>query len=116
GAEPGASPRGPSHPAPSAATVGVQSPLFQRMMMLLHCPYPVESRTPRVWSWSSRLAVILASIAAACLVIRWPHASLAVSAPESDGGPRPRFRVTRFVAEPAHEGGVNPAGRVYVLP
>ena len=69
----------PARP-PAVGTIGVQSPLFQRMMMLLHCPYPVESRTPRLWSWTSRVAVILASIAAACLVIRWPQSSVALPA------------------------------------
>ena len=33
---------------------GVHSPLFQRMLMLLHCPFLVEQRPPRRWSWSLR--------------------------------------------------------------
>ncbi len=73
------------------------------MMMLLQCPYPVESRTPRVWSWTSRLAVVVASIAAACLVIRWPQASLAVPASAAANTPGNRFQVAYFVAEPHHE-------------
>jgi hypothetical protein len=69
-------------------------------MMLLHCPFPVESRTPRVWSWTSRLAVVVASIAAACLVIRWPQASLAVPAPTAASPAPRRFQVAYFVARP----------------
>ena len=80
--------------APQSGTIGVQSPLFQRMLMLLHCPYPVESRTPRLWSWTSRVAVIGASIAAACLVIRWPQASFALPAtPPSRGAADPDSRL-----------------------
>ena len=100
----------------SAGKVRVQSPLFQRMMMLLHCPFPVESRTPRVWSWTSRLAVILASVAAACLVIRWPQASLAVPAPMTAGAPRPRFQAAHFLTEPLHDLDGALRSRVYVLP
>jgi hypothetical protein len=83
------------------------------MMMLLHCPYPVESRTPRVWSWTSRLGVVLASIAAACLVIRWPQSSLAV--PASTGAPHRRFEARRFLTEPIDIDG-HLRSRVYVLP
>jgi hypothetical protein len=108
--------REPGGTAAASDKIGVPSALFQRMMMLLNCPYPVESRTPRVWSWTSRLAVILASIAAACLVIRWPQASLAVPAPMDDGTPKIRFQAPHFVTEPL----VDPEGRlrsrVYVLP
>ena len=50
------------------------SPLFQRMLMLLHCPFPVEQTVSRRWSWSLRLVVIVASLGSACLCIRWPHA------------------------------------------
>lgn len=102
--------------APAPENLGVQSPLFQRMMMLLHCPYPVESRTPRVWSWTSRLAVILASVAAACLVIRWPQASFAVPAPTLAGAARPRFQAPHFVTEPLLDVDGRLRSRVYVLP
>jgi hypothetical protein len=111
-----ASNSGTSRQIPSAGTAGVQSPLFQRMMMLLHCPYPVESRTPRIWSWASRSAVILGSVAAACLVIRWPHASFAVPAKVVDDGHRTRFQLSHLVAEPLHEAAGSQSGRVYVLP
>ena len=39
----------------STENAAVQSPLFQRMLMLLHCPFPVERNLPRRWSWSLRL-------------------------------------------------------------
>ncbi len=86
------------------------------MMMLLHCPYPVESRTPRVWSWTSRLAVIVASVAAACLVIRWPQASLALPALPAAISSRPPFRVAHFVAKPLPDHARSQRALVYVLP
>lgn len=106
----------PRSEAPRTESVGIQSPLFQRMMMLLHCPYPVESQTPRVWSWTSRLAVVLASIAAACLVIRWPQSSLAVPAPMISGPPHARFKAPHFITEPLLDVDGRTRSRVYVLP
>ncbi len=104
-------------PAPGSGTIGVQSPLFQRMLMLLHCPYPVEVRTPRLWSWTSRVGVVVASILAACLVIRWPQASFALppSRPAATGH-RSRFQVNQFVAQPIHESRRTQRSLVYVLP
>ena len=112
----GEPPGRPDRGTPPAGTIGVPSALFQRMMMLLHCPYPVESRTPRVWSWTSRLAVIVASIAAACLVIRWPQASLALPAPPAAASSRPPFRVAHFVAKPLPDHARSQRSLVYVLP
>lgn len=107
-------------PASGSGTIGVQSPLFQRVLMLLHCPYPVEVRTPRLWSWTSRVGVVVASILAACLVIRWPHASFALSpTPTSTSvttGHRSRFQVNQFVAQPIHESRRTQRSLVYVLP
>jgi hypothetical protein len=118
----------PSSPTPSAtanaperstatgAKTGRHSPLFQRIMMLLHCPYPVESRSPRVWSWTSRFAVILASIAAACLVIRWPQASHALPVPMAGAAGHTRFQTAHFVTEPVQDTNGTRRSRVYVLP
>ena len=102
----------------SSASLGEEgpSPLFQRMMMLLNCPYPVEARTPRVWSWTSRFVVVSTSILAACLVIRWPHPSLADSTPAVSQSPRPRFKSTHFLAEPLSEPDGRWRPRIYVLP
>jgi hypothetical protein len=102
--------------ATSPGKVGIQSPLFQRMMMLLHCPYPVEPGTPRVWSLASRLAIAVMWITAACLVFRWPHSSLALPS-QAVGGTACRFQVDQFVAEPMHdEGSLSGRSLIYVLP
>ncbi len=69
--------------------------------MLLHCPFPVERHLPRRWSWSLRLVVFVASLASACICIRWPHAH-AIEQPQSseDSGVSEPFRVSEFVAAP----------------
>jgi beta-lactamase regulating signal transducer with metallopeptidase domain len=86
---------------PASGKVGIQSPLFQRVLMLLHCPFPIEARAPRVWSWSWRLIIIGASVATAGLFVRWPNA--AAVEPRRGLGARAAsqsFRVTHLVAEP----------------
>ena len=42
--------------------------------MLLYCPFRVETRAPRSWSWTLKITVTLASLFAACLCLRWPDA------------------------------------------
>ncbi|MHB1556542.1 MAG: M56 family metallopeptidase [Isosphaeraceae bacterium] len=107
----------PASAASASGTIGVQSPLFQRVLMLLHCPYPVEVRTPRLWSWTSRVGVVVASVLAACLVIRWPQASFALPpTPLAVTGHRSRFQVNQFVAQPIHESRRTQRSLVYVLP
>src|SRR5262249_53655914 len=48
----------------ASAKVGISSPLFQRILMLLHCPFAIEARTPRLWSWSSKIALVASSLMA----------------------------------------------------
>jgi hypothetical protein len=79
----------------------VRSPLSQRVLMLLYCPFRVETRAPRSWSWALRIALVAATVVAACLCIRWPNA--AAREHRQRHGPAstsPRFRVTDFTAEP----------------
>jgi beta-lactamase regulating signal transducer with metallopeptidase domain len=86
---------------PSTEKRGVHSPLFQRMLMLLHCPFPVEQHPPRRWSWSLRLVVIVASLASACLCVRWPNArALAAAHGGAALSAHEPFRVADFVAAP----------------
>jgi beta-lactamase regulating signal transducer with metallopeptidase domain len=96
--------------------IGVPSALFLRMLMLLHCPFPIEARTPRLWSWTLRLAIVGASVLAACLVFRWPNAGAVESRQKPGPFPiPPRFHVAHFIAEPVPS---SPGGRsiAYVMP
>jgi hypothetical protein len=69
--------------------------------MLLYCPYPVETRAPRHWSWGLKLAVIGVSVLAACLCIRWPDADRIMRRLSGEAPRVPStFRVADFVAEP----------------
>jgi beta-lactamase regulating signal transducer with metallopeptidase domain len=78
-----------------------RSPLFQRMLMLLYCPFRVEQLPPRRWSWSLRLVVVVASLASACLCIRWPHAAALEPRHTADSRSlREPFCVADFVAYP----------------
>ena len=89
--------------APTLATTErhKHSPLFQRMRMLLHCPFPVERNPPRRWSWSLRGVVLVASVASACVCIRWPHAhALEQRSGGAAKGLGRSFHVAEFVAAP----------------
>ena len=85
---------------PAGAKSEVCSPLSQRMLMLLHCPFRVEPRAPRSWSWTMRVALVVASITAACLCIRWPNAATLAHRLKHGAPASPPFRVTDFSAEP----------------
>jgi beta-lactamase regulating signal transducer with metallopeptidase domain len=101
---------------PSRKRIGVPSALFQRMLMLLHCPFPIETRAPRLWSWISRIAVVGVLVGAGCLVIRWPRVESATSRSKTPPPPTVRtFRVEYFVAEPL-AGPPNGRSIAYVMP
>ena len=85
----------------SAGKPDVRSPLFQRMLMLLHCPFMVEQRPPRRWSWSLRLVLIVACLASTCVCIRWPHArAMEQTEGASEYTRHEAFRVSDFVTPP----------------
>jgi beta-lactamase regulating signal transducer with metallopeptidase domain len=93
----------------------VRSPLSQRVLMLLYCPFPVESRAPRSWSWSLRIAIVGISIVAASVCVRWPDArALAQRLHDSVPVSQP-FCVKDFRAEPLI---LTPGGRAmpYSMP
>ena len=60
---------------PALADSEVRSPLSQRVLMLLYCPFRVETRAPQSWSWALRITLVAATVVAACLCIRWPDAA-----------------------------------------
>ena len=99
----------------SWADGGFHSPLLQRVLMLLHCPYPLEPKPPRWWALSAPLLVvglaILSVWVSLALVDRPPlsaGSSFVADAPNT-------FRVSQFVASPRNS---NSRGRspFYTLP
>ncbi|HZW34224.1 MAG TPA: M56 family metallopeptidase [Isosphaeraceae bacterium] len=99
----------PGASGPATGTVGIASPLFQRVLMLVHCPFPIEVRAPHLWSWTSKLAVVVAAIMAACLFLRWPDAAAVEQGMTAQTQPRSqRFAVGQLRAEPQ---ALSPGGR-----
>jgi beta-lactamase regulating signal transducer with metallopeptidase domain len=92
--------RDPGRAGLGSASAGPRSPLFQRLLMLLHCPFRIETRVPGLWSWGLQVSVIGLLLIAACVSVRWPAAAAdaarALEAPTN----RRAFRVADFIAEP----------------
>jgi beta-lactamase regulating signal transducer with metallopeptidase domain len=99
-----AAPLQPVELGPTPNTRGrcaAQSPLSQRVLMLLYCPFRFEARAPRSWSWALRIMLVMTSLITACLCIRWPDASaLEHRLKHGTSHATPRFRVTDFTADP----------------
>jgi hypothetical protein len=55
---------------PGPSNSGVASALFQRVLMLLKCPFAIERRTPVWWRWWAASTLGLATLAASCLTLR----------------------------------------------
>ncbi len=60
----------PGAAGPASAAPGVASALFQRVLMLLRCPFAIEGRTPTWWRWWAASTLGLATLAASCLTLR----------------------------------------------
>ena len=56
--------------SPLSKEPGVASALFQRVMMLLKCPFAIEGQPPLWWRWSTALTLGLTTLAASCLTLR----------------------------------------------
>ena len=100
----------------AVARSSVQSQLAQRVLMLLYCPFRFEASAPRSWSWILRIALVSASLIAACLCIRWPHAAaLEHRLKQGASHSRRAFRVTDFTSAPMV---ISKGGRAlsYVMP
>jgi hypothetical protein len=80
---------------------GFKSQLLQRVVMLLHCPFPVEIHAPRWWSLS--VPVLVLALAVLCSIPTLTESgglrAVAVSAGPGSGTAY-RFQVAHFVAVP----------------
>lgn len=94
---------------------GFKSPLLQRVVMLLHCPFPFEVQPPRWWCISAQLLILgLAILSASTSLSLLRPVAAAATAPSSTQEAA-RFQVSHFVASPRV---VSRSGRSlpYVLP
>jgi hypothetical protein len=115
-AEPSAA--GPAGPAPTATAAepswatdpawSAGSPLFQRILMLVSCPFRVEHRPPPWWRWPLPILTLMITLLAACLCLDLGTGPL----PAAAVAPQPRtFRVARLAMAPQNPG---PGGRAAV--
>lgn len=112
------SPRQLAPPEPIREAEGSDSALYQRFLMLIKCPFPIEHRPPRWWRVSLSFLVAMATVACATLSPRRAE----TSAPPPSGRAQPppasktaTFRMARLVVEPSPQ---DPEGlvRPFVLP
>ncbi|WP_165219221.1 M56 family metallopeptidase [Aquisphaera insulae] len=80
---------------------GFRNPLLQRVVMLLHCPFPIERKSPRWWN----VAVLLFSSTTALFASSWTiwsqEPNPATEDPAAFSAPvENQFRVEHFVAVP----------------
>jgi beta-lactamase regulating signal transducer with metallopeptidase domain len=84
---------------------GFPSPLLQRILMLLHCPYPLEPQPPRWWVFSAPLLILTLAILSACASVSLLDHQRAVPAAASFATGAPNtFRIAQFIASPRHSG------------
>jgi hypothetical protein len=77
-----------------------QSPLLQRVLMLLHCPYPLEPKPPRWWTITAPLLVVGLAILSVCVSLALVgHSPLSAESSFATGVPN-TFRISQFVASP----------------
>jgi hypothetical protein len=76
------------------------SPLFLRILMLVQCPFVVEARPPRWWSWVLPGVLLGGTVAASCLTARpdpGPPRTVPRPSPRLKNG---SFRMSRLVVRP----------------
>jgi beta-lactamase regulating signal transducer with metallopeptidase domain len=87
---------------------GFKTPILQRVVMLLHAPWPTETRPPRRWSAIIPVVLLIMAILASGIRVSLPPGGLSTrgSAAAIPGEARV-FRVSRLVAAPraANHGG-----------
>ncbi len=84
---------------PVATSAGAASALFQRILMLLKCPFPIEDRPPAWWRWTTAATVALATLAASCLTLRGIAAWVEDPRPRATDAAR-SFRLPQLVIAP----------------
>jgi hypothetical protein len=100
----------------SKSKANPRSPLFLRLLMLLHCPHRIEGRAPRLWSWTLQVAALGLTLVAASVCIRWPESG-ATELPASArvAAKHHPLHIADFVATPSEPAAADRASE-YVLP
>lgn len=95
--------RQPSAPSGKPAAPVARSSLFQRVLMLIRCPFPIESSPPRWWSRALPCLVILGTLAASTLSLQIPEDASGPPAPPNQGSTKRTLPVRRLtvVGRPA---------------
>jgi beta-lactamase regulating signal transducer with metallopeptidase domain len=95
---------------------GLRTRLLQRVVMLLHCPFPIELEAPRWWSFSVPILVLGLAILCSVGSVGLMGGRMLFAPPsESSKSHTNRFQVARFVAPP-HVTGQNGRSSAHVLP
>jgi hypothetical protein len=95
---------------------GFKTPLLQRVVMLLHAPFPIETRATRLWSSiAPTLLLVLAVLISSLSLFAVPGSPVEGSVAVPPNGNPAVFQVSQFVASPQV---LRPSGRsaAYVLP
>ena len=92
----GEGPPSPTARRPESGGQGVASALFQRVLMLLKCPFAIEGQTPLWWRWSTGATLVLATLAASCLTLRGLAGWSAAATPEPTEAAR-SFRLPQLM-------------------
>lgn len=91
------------------------SPLLQRVLMLLHCPYPLEQKPPRWWTLSAPLLVVALAVMSAFLSFVLVERISVRAQASVPGNGLTTFQVKHFVASP-QPGSSHGRSPFYTLP
>jgi hypothetical protein len=95
---------------------GLRTPLLQRVVMLLHAPFPVETKASRLWSSAVPIFELITAVLVSSLTLfAVPAAVTAAKSSPVSASNHGRFQVAKFVAAPQV---LSPSGRspAYILP
>jgi hypothetical protein len=95
-----AAPQRASRASGALSPQGGGSALFLRVLMLVQCPFAVESRVPRWWGWSSSALMLAGALGASCLTARIPADSPPTPWHSTSGMLGRSFQMRRLVVRP----------------
>jgi beta-lactamase regulating signal transducer with metallopeptidase domain len=97
------------------ANSGLRSPLLQRVLMLLYCPYPLELKPPRSWAIAAPLLVAGLAFGSVCVSLVLVERRFLPTKTSFVADTPNRFRISQFVASPLN-GASRVHGALYTFP